>query len=206
MIPDNSANINALLVNEGTIRVAGFDAVGAATVKDYQQSNTGELFVELTGTLLNQFDRLSVTGQALLDGYLNIDIDGPFIPALGNTFNILTASAGVFGTFNLVDISGMPAGLTFHLNYLPNAVQLQVVSTPFFSADFDHDGDVDATDYGIWKNAFGLNQLGDANGDGKSDAADYTLWRNQLGSHPGAGSGSGLGSTRRLSPSREAFF
>ncbi len=188
LIPDNSANINALLVNEGTIRVAGFDTVGAATVKDYQQTNTGELFVEITGTNLNQFDRLGVNGVASLDGYLNIDIDGPFVPALGNTFPIITASALV-GTFSQVDVSGMPAGLTFHINYLPNAVQLQVVSTPFFSADFDHDGDVDLTDYNIWRGAFGLNQLGDANGDNKSDASDYVLWRKQFGSHPGAGSG-----------------
>ena len=191
LIPDAGSTINALVVNEGTIRVAGFDTVGAATVKDYQQLSTGELFVELTGTLLNQYDRLIATGQAIVDGYLNIDIDGPFAPALGNTFNILTATSGVFGTFDQVDVSGMPDGLTFHLNYLPNAVQLQVVATPFFSADFDHDGDVDATDYSIWKAAFGLNQLGDANGDNVSDAADYTLWRDQFGSHPGAGAGSG---------------
>lgn len=184
LIPDNSASINTLLVNEGTIRIAGFDAVGAATVKDYQQMQSGELFVELTGTLLNEFDRLAVTGQALLDGYLNIDIDGPFIPAMGNTFNILTASSGVFGTFNQVDVSGMPAGLTFHLNYLANAVQLQVVSTPFFSADFDHDGDVDATDLSIWQGAYGLNQLGDADGDNDTDGRDFLLWQRQFGSHP----------------------
>ncbi len=198
LIPDDSANIDTLLVNEGTIRVAGFDMVGAATVRDYQQMNSGELFVELTGTLLNQYDRLSVTGQAIVDGYLNIDIDGAFMPTLGTTFNIITASSGVFGKFDYVDVSGMPAGLTFHLNYLANAVQLQVVSTPFFSADFDHDGDVDQTDYAIWKGAFNLNQLGDANGDGLSNAADYTLWRNQLGSSPGAGSG-GLSLDRNLS-------
>jgi hypothetical protein len=189
LIPDNLSNINTLLINDGTIRVAGFDMVGNATVKDYQQSGTGELFVELAGTALNQYDRLSVNGQAQLGGYLNIDIDGVFPLTLGTTFNIITASSGVFGTFSQVDSSGMPPGLTFHINYLPFAVQLQVVSTPFFSADFDHDGDVDATDYAIWKNAFGLNQLGDANGDNKSDAADYTIWRDELGSGPGAGSG-----------------
>ena len=78
----------------------------------------------------------------------------------------------------------MPAGLTFHLNYLANAVQLQVVSTPFFSADFDHDGDVDATDLTIWKGAYGLNQLGDADGDNDSDGHDFLLWQRQFGSAP----------------------
>ena len=83
----------------------------------------------------------------------------------------------------------MPAGLTFHINYLSNAVQLQVVNAVFNSADFDHDGDVDQTDYIIWRGAFNLNQLGDANGDGKSDAADYTIWRDHLGAISGAGAG-----------------
>jgi hypothetical protein len=72
-------------------------------------------------------------------------------------------------------------------------VQLQVVNKALFSADFDDDGDVDSTDYAIWRHAFGLNQLGDANGDNLTDARDYVLWRKQLGSHSGAGSGAALG-------------
>ena len=44
-------------------------------------------------------------------------------------------------------------------------MQLEVVNKEFFAADFDDDGDVDLTDYAIWKGAFNLNQLGDATGD-----------------------------------------
>lgn len=193
VIPEAGANINTLLVNEGTVRPSGFNTVGAETLHDYQQTDTGLLEVELTGTLLNQFDRFQVTGFAQLDGSLVIDIDGAFVPALGNTFNIISAPGGVAGTFDTVDVSGVPAGLAFHINYLPTSVQLQVVNKPFFSADFDDDGDVDKTDYLIWRNAFNLNQLGDANGDNISDASDYVLWRKQFGSHPGAGAGIGSG-------------
>src|SRR4051812_164970 len=192
LVPEANANINALLVNQGTIRPAGFDIVGAVTLKDYQQTDSGQLFVELTGTLLNQIDRFAVTGVAQLDGYLNIDIDGGFVPALGNVFNIISAPGGVAGTFDTVDVSGMPAGLTFHVTYLPTLVQLKVVSTSFFAADFDDDGDVDLTDYNIWRAAFNLNQLGDATGDNISDSRDYVIWRKQLGSHAGAGAGAGL--------------
>jgi hypothetical protein len=119
-----------------------------------------------------------------LDGYLNIDIDGGFAPALGQTFNIISAPGGVAGTFDTVDVSGMPAGLTFHVAYTPTLVQLQVVSTPSFSADFDDDGDVDSTDLAIWKAAFHLNQLGDADGDNDSDGADFLIWQRQFGSAP----------------------
>ena len=79
----------------------------------------------------------------------------------------------------------MPAGLAFHINYLANAVQLQVVNKPFFSADFDDDGDVDATDLAIWDGAFDLNQLGDADGDNDTDGADLLVWQRQFGSRPG---------------------
>ena len=78
----------------------------------------------------------------------------------------------------------MPAGLAFHINYLANAVQLQVVNKPIFSADFDDDGDVDPTDLAIWKGAFDLNQLGDADGDNDSDGNDFLLWQQQFGSAP----------------------
>jgi hypothetical protein len=192
LITEAGANVNTLLVNEGTVRPSGFNTVGAETLHDYQQTDTGLLEVELTGTLLNQFDRFTIPGVAQLDGSLVIDIDGAFVPALGNTFNIISATGGVAGTFDTIDMSGVPAGLTFHINYLPTIVQLQVVNKPILQADFDDDGDVDSTDYQIWRHAFQLNQLGDATGDNISDARDYVIWRKQFGTHPGAGSGAGV--------------
>ena len=114
----------------------------------------------------------------------------PFVPVLGNTFNIITGNT-VTGTFDYADVSGMPDGLAFHIAYLSNAVQLQVVNQPIFSADFDDDGDVDQTDLAIWRGAFDLNQLGDADGDNDSDGADLLIWQRQFGSAAGAGIGIG---------------
>lgn len=186
---ENGANVNVLLVNEGAIRPGNSQGIGTATLKDYVQTDSGELFVELTGTLPNQFDRLLVSQTAQIDGYLNIDIDEvspgvPFNPALGTTFDIISSTFGVTGTFDTIDYSGLPAGKTFAITYLPNSVRLTTVVKPDFAADFDNDGDVDATDYLIWTNAYALNQLGDATGDNISDAADYTVWRDTLGSGP----------------------
>ena len=59
LVTEPGASINVLLDNEGTIRPGGFDTIGAVNLKDYQQTNSGQLFVELKGTLLNQFDRLA---------------------------------------------------------------------------------------------------------------------------------------------------
>jgi hypothetical protein len=195
MVADNQADIGVLLNMDGAFRPGNFNGIGRVDLLDYQQADTGELYVELVGTALNAFDRLVADGDVVLDGYLNIDIDEvspgvPFVPSLGQTFNIITGNT-VTGHFDYADISGMPDGLTFHVSYLPNAVQLQVVNTPYFSADFDDDGDVDATDLAIWRNAFDLNQLGDADGDNDSDGEDFLIWQQQFGSIPGAGAALG---------------
>jgi hypothetical protein len=192
MVLDNGAAVNTLLVNEGTLRPGNFNGIGTATVKDYVQSSTGELFVELIGTLPNQYDRILASQTAQIDGYLNIDIDEvspgvPFVPALGQTFDIISTVFGRSGSFDTVDVSGMPAGLAFHVDYLATSVRLTVVNKPIFAADFDDDGDVDMTDYSIWRSAYNLNQLGDANGDNQSNAADWVIWRDEFGSAPGAG-------------------
>lgn len=186
VVADNLANIGVLMEMNGAYRPGNFEGIGRVDMFDYQQGETGELYVELRGSALNAFDRLVLSGDAVVDGYLNIDIDEispgvPFVPSLGQTYNIITGNT-VTGQFDYYDVSGMPAGLAFSINYLANAVQLEVVEKEIFAADFDEDGDVDQTDYAIWVGAFNLNQLGDATGDNISNAADYTVWRDQLGS------------------------
>jgi hypothetical protein len=56
-------------------------------------------------------------------------------------------------------------------------------------ADFDGNGQVDASDYATWRQNFGATVMagsdGDANGDGVVDAEDYTMWRDQLGQSDG---------------------
>jgi hypothetical protein len=188
LVADNLADIGVLLDMQGAFRPGNFNGIGRIDLLDYQQANTGELFIEIKGTALNAFDRLVADGDVVLDGYLNIDIDEispgvPFVPILGQTFNIITGNT-VTGEFDYADVSGMPAGLAFHIEYLSNVVQLQVVTKPIFSADFDDDGDVDATDLAIWQGAYNLNQLGDADGDNDSDGRDFMIWQRQHGSAP----------------------
>jgi hypothetical protein len=67
----------------------------------------------------------------------------------------------------------------------------QIVGPARIPGDYDHDGDVDATDYGVWKGAFGTTVpvaglWADGNEDGMVDGADYVVWRNAF-TGPGAG-------------------
>ncbi|MBA3485095.1 MAG: hypothetical protein H0T51_25140, partial [Pirellulales bacterium] len=59
---------------------------------------------------------------ATIDGSLDIDVIGGFVPVLGQIYEILSATAGVSGAFDIANLDGLPAGLMFDLNYLPTAV------------------------------------------------------------------------------------
>ena len=69
-------------------------------------------------------------------------------------------------------------------NFASFAVNPQAAPSPYPPGDFDGDGNVTATDYDIWKAAFGSTTelAADASGNGVVDAADYTIWRNNLSS------------------------
>jgi hypothetical protein len=61
-----------------------------------------------------------------------------------------------------------------------------IVSPP---GDYDSDGDVDSTDYGIWRSHYGSTfAAADGNENGTVDAADYIIWVKNFSGPLGAGS------------------
>lgn len=67
---------------------------------------------------------------------------------------------------------------------IENAAALLDLAAP--AGDYDADGDVDAADLVVWRNAFGTATIlfgsgADGNYDGKIDASDFTVWRDNLG-------------------------
>lgn len=139
LVMDPGATANVLLDLKGAFRPGNFNGVGQCTVKDLQMAPTTALYPEIIGTGLNQYDRISVNGIAVIDGYLAIDIDEvspgvQFVPQIGDKFNILSASGGVTGRFKSLDVSGTPPGLTFKINYLPTIVQVEVIAGSEYEA------------------------------------------------------------------------
>lgn len=178
---EDGANVNVLVENQG--RLALGTSPGQATVLDYQQDAIGLMEIELQGTGLNDFDRLTATGLMQLDGELELSLLGGFMPALNDTFTILSAAAGVNGVFSSFDFSGasLDPGLFWDVIYNPTNVQLAVTALPTFTADFDVDGDVDGDDLTQWIGDYG-GPGSDANGDGTSNGTDFLAWQQQNGS------------------------
>ncbi|MHC5108362.1 MAG: hypothetical protein ACYTHJ_00620 [Planctomycetota bacterium] len=89
--------------NSGGLVSPGFSFGALSVSGDYTQGENGVLDIEIGGTSPSEFDVLSVTGTATLAGELRVtDIDD-FVPAIGDTFVILTAAdvSGTFGVENL---------------------------------------------------------------------------------------------------------
>lgn len=99
----------------------------------------------------------------------------------------------LIGPFASVDYSLAPLtpGLSWNISYNNNAVTLSVTGTASFTADFDHNGQVNGADLTKWKADFGVNGNSDANGDGKSDGTDFLIWQRQFGSGVPAGAAIG---------------
>jgi hypothetical protein len=152
--------------------VAGvpIDPTGNITVQgDFYHLDGGILAVDLGGTQAGvNYDQLNVVGEVELEGNLDVslaDIGGnPFAPALGNTFNVLTATHGITGQFDEVELPQLLGDIDWRVDYLANSVRLVVLS----AADFNRDGDVDAKDYVVWRNSGGSQ-------------AQYNLWRAHFG-------------------------
>jgi T5SS/PEP-CTERM-associated repeat protein len=156
-----------------------------ATVTLGSVAYAGQLEIELGGTALGSFDRLEHTlgaGIAQLGGSLVVSLINGFVPAVGDTFEFLTATGGVNGTFAAETLPSLAGGLGWNVNYGADSVVLEVTAAPSFTADFDEDGDVDGDDLVQWRGDFGVNNLSDADSDGDSDGDDFLQWQRQLGS------------------------
>ena len=138
------------------------------------------------------FSPVEVIGQATLAGQLKVQLVDGYAPQAGDSYDLLTATSGITGTFGTETLPALGAGLQWDVDYSPTSLTLSVVSGPGnFPADFDGDGDVDGNDLNEWKPGFGkptgaLKGDGDADADGDVDGFDFLAWQRQLGSGPPA--------------------
>jgi autotransporter-associated beta strand protein len=122
------STITGNLVNSGGTLAPGATA-GIRSIGGNLKENAGILQVLLSGLTPGAspgFDVIQVGGTATLGGTLLVQL-GNFAPTIGQTFDILTATGGLSGTFSTV--AGSPgAGKAWQLTYGPNDLTLSVVA------------------------------------------------------------------------------
>ena len=127
--------------------ITGTNAPGfsPATVHYGSVEYDGTLEIELAGLLSGSFDKIIHSGVAELGGVLDVSLINGFVPAAGNTFEILTAVGGVSGVFDSELLPSLSSSLQWDVTYGANDVLLSVVAS--LGGDFDFDGDVDGRDF-----------------------------------------------------------
>ena len=127
-----AGTIRGSVVNSGT--VAPGDSAGVIVIDgNYAQRADGALLIEIAGPAAGQFDALAVGGAAALDGALEVSLSGGYLPAVGETFEILTF-AGRAGTFASATGLDLGAGRAFEIGYNDTAVTLTTVPEPAAAA------------------------------------------------------------------------
>lgn len=169
LAPTDTATINVLVENRGILAPGGGTGIARNDMRDFVQTATGNLEINLDGSGVGSFDRLIVDGNAQLAGNLQLSLGGGFVPALNDILPIVSATAGVTGAFApLVQPVGMPTGLVFEVIYNPTTVQLKVVSESPFDNWINAFGIADPTDRtkGANPDSDQLNNLGEFATDG----------------------------------------
>ncbi len=156
-----------------------------ATVNYSNVQYEGTLHIEIGGSQLGSFDQIVHSGAAALGGMLDVDVVNGFIPAAGNQFEILTATAGITGVFSTFSLPELDGDLIWNVVYASNSVLLRVAPN-VTNGDFNGDGKIDAADYVVWRKNDGSQ-------------AGYDAWRTNFGRTAGSGSVA-TGSTRLSSP------
>jgi T5SS/PEP-CTERM-associated repeat protein len=168
--------------DSGTISV--FPGSKAIFLEDLELSETAVVQANLPGADGDTgFGIIEVVGNlALGDGTLEVTVEGPYVPQLGDTFPLITAGGGISGSLSLSAMPGLPDVLAWDLDIDSSHVLLSVV--PALAGDYNASGMVDAADYVVWRKL--LNQAGtglvpDGDDNNMVNDADYQIWRTNFG-------------------------
>ena len=122
-----SGTVVGTVMNTGGTVAPGQSPGTLAIQGDYVQSGTGNLAIEIEGSVQGQsHDWLSITGDARLGGTLTLSF--AFTPVAGDSFVILSTGTGhVTGTFSTIV---KPAGWSIQADYSAKDVTLTVTAVP----------------------------------------------------------------------------
>jgi hypothetical protein len=152
---------------------------------DFSQGVGGTLEIELAGAAEGEFDVLEIAGNASLAGTLDVLLLGGFVPAAGQSFEIITANA-ITGQFDPENLPDLGTELSLVVDYGATAVTLLVQGgcIPHIG-DANNDGAVGIADLSALADNYGATgaewRQGDFNGDGVVGIADLSALADNYG-------------------------
>lgn len=160
------------------VNIAGTYSPGfspaAVTVGTMSYAATATTIIEIGGpTAGTGYDQINHVGTASLGGALNVQFINSYVPAVGDTFTIMTATDGFTGSFASQDLPTPPLGSGWHMDVSTKTLKLQlvdlanVVSTQFgdgtvqrssigsLVVTFEGQVDIDADAFSVLKRGVG---------------------------------------------------
>ena len=133
--PGNPITLTGYVKGVGSltnVNIAGTYSPGfspaAVTVGSVSYTGTSTTIVELGGTAPGtQHDQINHVGTAALGGTLDVQFINAFVPAVGNSFTIMTATGGFTGSFATQVLPAAPLGSGWNLFVDGNNLRLQLV-------------------------------------------------------------------------------
>jgi T5SS/PEP-CTERM-associated repeat protein len=166
----NGSIVGDVIVQGGTVS-PGLSPGVLDITGNYSQTNGSSLGIDLAA--LSSFDKLLISNEAMLAGTLQVSLTGGFMPAPGDSFEILHAEQGVVGAFQSVILPTLANGLELRVEYSDLSVFLRAA----IQGDYNSDGKVDAADYILWRKTPAT--FGGTTG--------YNVWRANFGEIAGSG-------------------
>lgn len=189
MTIQDGANVGLRISNTGAGELKIGASPGAVTIAGYLQNAASALDIELGGLLPgDEFDQLTITGDATLGGFLEVSVIGGFTLSPGRSFEILDVGGTRTGQFAGLLEGALVGnfGEDLFITYNGGDGNDVILFTGGLAADFDQDDDVDGHDFLIWQTNLGLQtgaiiSDGDADGDADVDHDDLLTWQTQFG-------------------------
>ena len=180
------------LVNQGGVVTPGPGIGSTAIHGDYTQQSAAAIAVDIGGITPGvEYDIISVTGDASIDGELRLELVNGFLPDALDEFSVLGASS-LSGLFDNVAsgqrLETVDGDGSFVVNYgLGSAYDAsQIVLSDFLRlggllGDFDNNGLLDAADIDLLSAAVGgYSTSYDLNSDGQITGGDRIVWVEDL--------------------------
>ncbi len=101
----------------------------AVSVQNLLLDSTSTLIMELAGTTSGSgYDQLDISGQATLDGTLDVSLIDGFAPSAGDSFQIFNGRTS--GSFDQLDLPSLSSGLSWNTSQLYATGTISVVPEP----------------------------------------------------------------------------
>ena len=155
---------------EGTVTFnSGFSPGHSPANVELENVNFGSgntLTMELGGASAgSQYDQLTITGSASLDGTLSVSLINGYVPAAGSTFRLFDGTiGGTFATVSLPAVSGM--------RWDTSVLNSNGILGIYYNGDVTRDNLIDASDIDSVYRHFGSQAWWDLNSDSTVNQAD----------------------------------